>query len=362
MNVYDHIDANNRGTFLILCAFPAALFVLLFLACLLTVGTGVPFFAERGVQHFFEAKDDGFLEKMEARSAMSTKRETFQTSLRLTLSIYPWMLLAAFLWIAVSYRLGGEMILRVARARPMIFEENRELFRLVENTAIMAGLPTPRIHLINDESLNAFATGRGPENASIALTKGLVERLSKIELQGVIAHELAHIGNRDTRLMTLTVAGIGCFTFFGELLFQGTVRGFRGRRRNGRIQILFFFLGAVCLVFGYVVAPVLRFALSRRREYQADATAAKITHDPEALARALEKILEDPRVEVLDGSPMVGNLCVADPAEYNFLTRFTARLYATHPPIEDRVRVLREMLGKPSLARARKPLGRVLPG
>jgi heat shock protein HtpX len=349
VNVYDHIDANNRRTFLILCAFPGALFVLLYLVCLLTAKTGVPFFIEWGARYLIRAKDAAFLEWASGQAKAFPNVNTLQMGFGLTLAIYPWMLLAAFLWIVVSYRLGGEMILRMAQARPVIFEENRELYRLVENTAIMAGLPTPKIYLLNDESLNAFATGRRPENASLALTKGIIEKLSKIELQGVIAHELAHIGNRDTRLMTLTVSGIGCFTFFGELLFRG----------RGRVQVLSFLLGFVCLVFGYVVAPILRFALSRRREYQADATAAKITHDPESLARALEKIVKNPRVEVLDGSPMVGNLCIADPAEYSVITKFTARLYATHPPVEDRVRALRDM-SQSAAAGERKPLGRVI--
>ena len=359
MNVYDHIDANNRRTFLILCAFPGALFVLLYLACLLAARTGVPFFAEWGVRYLIGAKDAAFIEWASSQAKMFTNVDTLQMGLGLTLAIYPWMLLAAFLWIVVSYRLGGEMILRMAQAKPVVFEENRELFRLVENTAIMAGLPTPQIYLIDDESLNAFATGRRPESASLALTKGIIGKLSKIELQGVIAHELAHIGNRDTRLMTLTVAGIGCFTFFGELLFRGVIRRPRGRER-GRVQVLSFLLGFVCLVFGYVVAPILRFALSRRREYQADATATKITHDPESLARALEKIAEDPRVEVLDGSPMMGNLCIADPAEYSVITKFTTKLYATHPPVGDRVRALRDMIGQPAEAGKRKPLGRVI--
>jgi len=263
-------------------------------------------------------------------------------ALQFTQVVYPWIFLVMSLWIVISYYMGGDMILGMAGAHPVTFDENRDLFRLVENTAIMAGLPTPKIYLINDESMNAFATGRSPRTASVALTDGIVKKLDKTELQAVIAHELAHIGNRDTRLMMITVAGIGCFTFLGELLLRSAFRGGRGSRRIGKGALLFLALAIGCLVFGYLVAPILRFALSRRREYQADATAAKITRDPSALAQALSKIAVDPRVEALDASSLVGNMCIADPAKASFI----GRLYATHPPIEDRVATLRRMMGR----------------
>jgi len=223
------------------------------------------------------------------------------------------------------------MILGMAGARRVTFEENRELFRLVENTAIMAGLPTPEIYLIDDESLNAFATGRNPETASIALTKGIIEKLDKDELQAVIAHELAHIGNRDTRLMLIIVAGIGCFIFFGELLCQAALRG--------RGAVILSMIGTVCLVLGYLAAPILRFALSRRREYQADATAVKITCNPEALARALTKIALDPKVEIFNENPLAGNMCIANPAKVGFMSN----LYCSHPSMEDRITMLSKL-------------------
>ena len=311
MNVYDQIAANGRRTVIILCAFPAALFLTVFLFALLFIEADI-------------LPPDVRLQPLDA-----------------TLAIYPWMILAAFLWIAFSYFKGGAMILGMAHARPVTFEENRELFRLVENTAIMAGLPTPKIYIIEDESMNAFATWRNPEEAIVALTSGIVRKLGKAELQAVIAHELAHIGNRDTRLMLITIAGMGCFIFFGQLLCRMAFHSGRYSRgkKNDKGALFIFAIGVICLVFGYVVAPVLRFALSRLREYQADATAAKITRDPEALARALSKIAKDPRVEVLDASPLVGNMCIANPAECNFVSR----LYSTHPTIEDRIAALSKM-------------------
>ena len=308
MNVYDQISANNRSTAMILCAFPVALFVMLFLLSLLLVQTDILPFA---------------------------------TPIGSTLMIFPWIFLVAFIWIIISYFKGGAMILGMAHAHPITFEENKELFRLVENTAIMAGLPTPKIYLIKDESLNAFAIGRKPEEASVALTEGIVNKLDKAALQAVIAHELAHIGNRDTRLMIITVAGIGCFIFFGELLLRSAGRVGRGNKKGGQAALVILAIGVVCLLFGYLVAPILRFALSRRREYQADATAVKITRDPDALARALSKIAEDPRVEALDASPLVGNMCIANPGKAGFISK----LYLTHPPLEHRIIALRKMMG-----------------
>jgi len=274
----------------------------------------------------------------------------------LTARSYPLILLVVFLWIAISYHAGGKIILKIAKARAVTPGEDRELFRLVENTALMAGIPMPKIYLINDESMNAFAAGCKPEDASVALTTGIVKKLNKTELQSVIAHELAHIGNRDTRLMMITVAGIGFFTLMAEFLFHGSVRGQRGRRRVGLFSM---FVGFICLVFGYVIAPVLRLALSRRREYQADATAVKIIRDPEALARALAKIAKEPAVESLDSSPMLGNLCIVNPGCKNVLVDFVSRLYATHPPVEDRIAALHKMAGQ-SEKQQERPIGRAV--
>jgi len=334
VNVYDHIGANNRRTFAILCAFPVALFATVFLFSYLLVKFDVLSLARIGIFGFFAGGGAAY------------------QALQFTMMVCPWIFLVAFLWIVISYYTGGAMILGMAHARRVTFEENRDLYRLVENTAIMAGLPTPEIYFIEDESMNAFATGRNPKAASIALTKGIVEKLDKAELQAVIAHELAHVGNRDTRLMIMIVAGIGCFIFFGELMFRSAFRSERSSRsgkssKKGKETLILLVIAVTCLVFGYIIAPILRLALSRRREYQADATAVKITRDTDALARALSKIATDPRVEVLDSSPLVGNMCIADPAKAGFISR----LYATHPPIKNRIAALGNMTGRETAER-----------
>jgi len=330
---------------MLLLAFPPVLFVTVFMCIFL------PFTA--GIFVTFWMGEIFFSEMFPAIA------RTGSIAASLTWWVYPWMLLAAFIWVVISYFFGGAIILKSARARLVTPEENRELFRLVENTAIMAGLPTPKIYLIDDDAANAFATGRCPKAASIALTRGVVERLDKNELQAVIAHELAHIGNRDTCLMLVVVAGIGCFTFLGETLL--TMSGLdKHPEDTGATSFLFapfslicVLLAVPCLVFGYMTAPLLRFALSRRREHLADATAVKIIRDPDALIWALWKILENPRVTSLNSCPLVGNMCIASPTCHGGFSRLDDRVFSTHPPIEERVNEITAMMGIKAQAQAR---------
>jgi len=340
MNVYEQIEANSRRTIAILCAFPAALFVMIFLLSYIIFKTGVL-----------------LPEEIYFIINYSTTHGTLRHAFMLTLAICPWLFLIVFLWIAFSYYNNGAMILGMAYAYKIPSEENREIHRLVENTAIMAGLPKPDIYIIDDESMNAFATGRDPGTASIALTKGIIDKLDKSELQAVIAHELSHIANRDTRLMMIIIAGIGCFVFLGEVLIRTALRSGSRSRKDNKGTILLLIIGIACFIFGFVVAPILRLALSRRREYQADATAARIIHDPDALARALFKITEDSNAAAVGAdfdfssltgnkdffsSPLVGNMCITSTAKVGFLSK----MYATHPPIEDRIAALRRMMAR----------------
>jgi heat shock protein HtpX len=336
MNVYDEIAANDRKTVIILCAFPIALFITVFLILLLFAKTNI----------------------LPVLISYTQRTDILNDALQLTLKIFPWMFLAAFLWIAFSYYRGGAMILEMTHASQITFDENRELYRLVENTAIMIGLPTPKIYLIDDDSMNAFAVGRNPKTASIALTNGIVKTLDNAELQAVIAHELAHINNHDTRLMLITIAGIGCFIFFGEVLCRSVLHGGRHSRsrKSGKGTLIILAIGIACLIFGYLVAPILRFALSRRREYQADSTAVKTIRDPEALVRALSKIAEESESRVkgpdfnsssLAGnkedffsSPLISNMCIVSSAKIGFFSK----LYSTHPPINDRIAALRKLM------------------
>jgi heat shock protein HtpX len=315
MTVYDHIDSNRRRSVLILALFPAALFLVAACVCALLANLGI----------------------------VEPARNTASLSgvLRLTMAVFPWLTSAAFLWIFFSYLRGDNIILGAAGAREITSSDNPKVYSLVENVAIMAGLPTPKVYMIDDESLNAFATGRTPETASVALTTGIVSKLKPNELESVIAHEMGHIGNRDTKLMIIVVTGIAMFTFMAELAFRIALRSGGKRSKNSGQARLFLLVVALAFwLFGVFVAPLIRMALSRNREFLADATSARITHNPDALADALAAIAEDPRVEALDSRPLMGALCVANPLSKS---SFMASLYATHPPIEERIDRLRRM-------------------
>ena len=312
---YNHIADNKRRTWLIALLFPIAFAVL----------------AYGGVLVFCHVESVPFQEiHMLALYSMSVAVGV------------------AVLWMLFTYFWGDRTLLKNANAVPIAKEDNIELYRIVENLCITRGLPLPTIYVIDDESLNAFATGRDPQHSSIAVTSGLLEKLNKSEMQGLIAHELAHIENRDTTLMVVAIAGISFFTLVGEVLLRSAARSGRSSRKNsGQGALILFVIGIVFLIFGYIIAPILRFAMSRQREYLADATAALTTRNPGALAAALKKTSEDSRVEVLDAHPSMTAMCIAPPGEAgaDFFNRLTG-LYASHPPVAERIRRLREMDGQ----------------
>ena len=304
---YDHIFENSFKTILIALLFPVFLFAFLFIAVFL----------------FASTMSDG---------------NTLKLTIELMTGISPVFALCVIGWMAIAYWTGPRMLLKSARALPITKEENPQIYRLVENLCISTGIPLPKIYIMKDDSLNAFATGRNPKSASIALTTGIIKKLEKSELEGVIAHELAHIKNRDIRLMVLIIAVIGFSAFAAELLIR---MGFRSKKGGFPIIIA----GLLFLAFSIFIAPLIRMAVSRRREYQADATAVLITRNPEALAGALEKISHDSRVESLDSRPSMALMCIENPLEgtkKTLASRFWG-LWATHPPIADRVLALRSM-------------------
>jgi heat shock protein HtpX len=207
-------------------------------------------------------------------------------------------------------------------------------------------LPPPKVFVIYDESCNAFATGRDPKRAAVTLTTGIIKRLDKLELEGVIAHEMSHIGNRDIRLNILMIAGIGFCTFIGARLLKMVYYSGGSRRSSdsSKATLVIGVLGIAFLFFGVLIAPLLRLAVSRQREYQADATAVLLTRNPMALATALSKIAVDPRVEVLDNQQSVSAMCIADPLKKSgSFFGFVSGLKATHPPIDDRIKRLQAM-------------------
>jgi heat shock protein HtpX len=251
---------------------------------------------------------------------------------------------SALLYIAVifstlmsvgSYWYSDKIVLSMSKAHLVEFEDNKELYRLVENLCITAGLPLPRIYIIDDSAPNAFATGRDGEHAVVAVTSGLLAKLDRSELEGVIAHELSHIGNRDILLSTVVVVLVGIVALLADYFRHAMWWGSRDNdNRNGVIMIIAVLLSLLAPLF----ATLIQLAISRKREFLADADGALLTRYPDALASALEKISADQ--EPLEAANRAtAHLYIANP----FKGSQVNKLFSTHPPVEERIAALRGM-------------------
>jgi len=216
------------------------------------------------------------------------------------------------------------------------------LWNAVENLAITAGLPKPRIFIVDDPSPNAFATGRNPQHASVAVTTGLLRILDRNELQGVLAHELSHIKNFDTRLMVLAAVLVGAIVMLGNWMFHGSLFGRRSRDREG--GGIFMILGIIFILLAPLIGQMIQLAISRKREYLADASGALLTRYPEGLASALEKI-RNQATPMQTVSASTNHLWISDPTARS-LGEKVSGLFSTHPPIDERIKLLREMLDR----------------
>jgi heat shock protein HtpX len=241
-----------------------------------------------------------------------------------------------------SYWWSDKIVLAMSSAKPVTHENGREIYHLVENLCITAGLPTPKIYIIEDTAPNAFATGRDAEHAVICLTTGIIQKLEKAELEGVIAHELSHIGNKDILLSTIVVVMVGFITLLADWFRHWSFFG--GRRRSsdseggGQLQMILFILAIVLSILAPIAAMLMQLAISRKREFLADADGALLTRYPEGLARALEKISSDQ--EPLEAANRAtAHLYIVNP----FKGKKLSKLFMTHPPIEDRIKALRDL-------------------
>src|SRR3989339_419035 len=241
----------------------------------------------------------------------------------------------------LSYYKGDAIALRSTGAKQIQKEENPYVYRMVENMAITAGLPMPKVYIINSPALNAFATGRDPEHASVAVTTGIVQALENEELEGVIAHEMSHIKNYDIRVMTIVVVLVGAISllsnwFFRARLLGGDRRG--GNKSGGQLGSIIMIVGLVLLILSPIIAELIKLAISRKREYLADASGSLLTRYPEGLARALEKI-RDENQPMKSASKATAHLFIASP----FSGKKISGLFSTHPPVEERIKQLRGM-------------------
>lgn len=245
------------------------------------------------------------------------------------------------LWILLFPPLLMEvMVLNSSHSQLLKLEEYRELYRIAGTVYMTAGLPTPKIYLIADDSLNAFSVGLTPQRACLVVTKGLLNKLSRPELEAVIAHEAAHVLYGDTRVMLVAVYSVLLFRFLAESFW---VTALYSVRRNVLAVIFLWILGAASSVLGLIFAPLGRLAISYECEARADARGALLCRNPGALARALKKIAEDPYVEILDNHPSMIAMCIYNPRREINLFLAMAGLWDTHPPLYTRVRALEDM-------------------
>jgi len=243
-----------------------------------------------------------------------------------------------------SYYYSDKMILGMSEAKQIKKSDNPTLFRTVENLCIGAGTPMPKIYIIEDSAINAFATGRDPQHSIVCVTTGSLDRLSKVELEGVIAHELSHVRNYDIRLMAIVVILVGLIAlladFFMRSLWWGGGRRDRSERDN--TQGIFLLIGIILAILSPIIATLIQLAVSRKREFLADASGALLTRYPEGLASALEKISND-KEPLEAANNATAHLYIANPFKGKIQGSWFANLFNTHPPIEERIKILRSM-------------------
>lgn len=241
-----------------------------------------------------------------------------------------------------SYYYSDKVVMAISGAKQIQKKDNLTLFRTIENLCIVSGLPMPKIYIINDSAPNAFATGRNPEHASIAFTSGILGKLSKLELEGVAAHELSHVGNYDTRLMTIVSILVGTVALLADFFLRMSFYSNRDRDDN-RSNAIFMVIGIAMAILAPIIAMLIQLAISRKREFLADASGAILTRHPDGLADALLKISAD-REPLEVANKATAHLYIVNPfKDRHKLVGVFANLFNTHPPIEQRVKALRAM-------------------
>jgi len=310
--IYDRIDANKRITLVIMAGF-----VLLAAGVFVSIGVIVSYYAG------------------------TPESELVGVSIRVGV-------VAAIIATGIGimmYFMAPAAVLTIAGAHEVTKEDEPELYRIVENLSIGSGLPMPQVWVVEDGAPNAFATGRSPDQAHVAATRGLLNKLEKRELEAVMAHEMSHIGNLDIRLMTIVAVVVGIVALIADLMLRFTWYGAGARRSNrskggGGIGLIILIIAIVFLLISPIIAGIMRMALSRQREYLADSSGALLCRNPAALADALEKIAKDPD-PLESANKATAHLYIAEPLQGH--ESFTNKLFSTHPSVEERVRLLRAM-------------------
>jgi len=257
------------------------------------------------------------------------------------LTTIPFVLIGVVIWFLIAWISHSSMIQKATGANSLARKENKREYNLVENLCISQGMKMPQVFVIEDDSLNAYASGLSDKTFAVTLSRGIINKLDDDELEAVIAHELTHIVNRDVRLLIVSIIFVGIFAFVTELAFRSVLYGrggSRGKKEGGAVFVILL-LGVV----GLLLSSFFRFSLSRKREFLADAGAAQMTKKPMALANALRKISEDPWIEAVKRAD-VAQLFIEHPTkkESKSVVTFFNGLFATHPPIKERIQVLKQ--------------------
>jgi heat shock protein HtpX len=318
---------NNLKSVFLLAAFPALLLVLM----------GAIFF----LFALFAGPDAAVPFSVFGLESVLGTGSAFDFALSAMWAYWPLVFGIAAIWLLIGYFFNDTIIHAATGAKPVTREDAPELYNLLENLCISRGLPTPRLYIIETEEMNAYASGIDQKSYAITVTRGLLDALNKQELEAVLGHELTHIVDRDCRLMIVVVVFVGMISFLAQLLWRGlrVVSFSRMRGKSGAAAGIMLLIAAVVMVVGYLLALVLRFALSRRRELLADAGSVELTKNPDALISALVKISKNPLVPHVPTE--VRQMFIENPESGWGL----GGLFATHPPIAERIRILESLGG-----------------
>ena len=303
---------------LLLCLFPCLVILLTFLFCLL-----LTFFLTDYQENIYSVGIWG-------------------QSLLTVRYLAPFILVGVALWFVIAYFANTAIIRSATGARPLERRENKRVYNLVENLCMAQGMPMPQVNLIEDDSLNAFASGINNRTFTVSLARGIINRLDDEELESVIAHELSHIRNRDVRLLIISIVFVGLFAMLAQIAFRVLrfVPG-RSRSKNGGGIIVIILAALIVAGIGYFFSSLMRFAISRNREYMADAGSAEMTRRPQALANALRKIAQDPDIEAVTRED-IAQLFIEHPRKSKQIFAGISNMFATHPPIERRIAILEQ--------------------
>jgi heat shock protein HtpX len=243
----------------------------------------------------------------------------------------------------IAWFAGADMLLSLSKAKPALKKDYPYLVHTVEGLSMAAGLPTPKVYIIEDEAMNAFATGRDQNNSAIVVTTGLLKKMNREELEGVIAHEMYHIRNFDIRAMMIAAVMVGVIMLLSDLILRSFLWGGKGgdREGGGQAQIILIIVGIVLAILAPLIAQLIKLSISRKREYSADAGAAILTRYPQGLANALKKIKEDPDPLVDTANKATAHLYISSP--FKKKSSWFQNMFSTHPPIEERIKRLEAM-------------------